>query len=86
MRDAIAQAIVDIMYAQGWTCDYHEPDVRCSECKKAWKRTADAVMGLLAELPTVVFQETGRSEGWFDYGERSGMLSQGRYALVRLGE
>jgi len=98
LRDAIAQAIVDIMYAQGWTCDYHEPDVRCSECKKAWKRTADAVMGLLAEQPTIEVYVQSASEGtWAELGfghgnevshraikAELGAGGGGRYALVRL--
>lgn len=42
-RDAIVQAL----YTRGWTCDMHEPDLACEECRVLWRDTADAILAAL---------------------------------------
>ena len=71
MRDKIAQAIRDI-------CP--QPDV--DEVFAA----ADAVVALFAEQPTIEYHEATSDAGWFDFGERSGLLRPGEYAAVRLDD
>ena len=42
LRDEVASVLLD----NGWTCEYHEPDAYCGECRRLYAVTADAVLAV----------------------------------------
>ena len=43
LRDEVASVLLD----NGWTCEYHEPDAYCGECRRLYAVTADAVLAVV---------------------------------------
>jgi len=43
LREAVARAIAN----EGWTCTYHEPDPKCSDCHRAHQAAARAVLAAI---------------------------------------
>lgn len=41
------EAVANVMREQGWTCEYHEPDIECGQCRSLHLATATAVIAHL---------------------------------------
>ena len=61
------QAFAAVMADDGWTCDYHDPTVPCSECDRARVHTATAAV--TAALPHLAEQFAALIEAHRHYDE-----------------
>jgi hypothetical protein len=51
-QSADIEKVAQVLLDEGWTCEYHEPDARCEQCRDSHYRTARAIVAALA--PRVV--------------------------------
>jgi hypothetical protein len=42
-----ADRVAYVLFEEGWTCEYHEPDLDCSMCQRIHRHTAEKVMEAL---------------------------------------
>ena len=47
MSDQQKDVIVGILSSDGWTCEYHEPDLKCKVCQRLHNNTADRILEAL---------------------------------------
>ncbi|SBS73907.1 hypothetical protein MHPYR_180116 [uncultured Mycobacterium sp.] len=57
----IINAIAAVMAADGWTCEYHEPDATCDQCRESHQKTATNQLAALraAGIAVVELPEPG---------------------------
>lgn len=48
--DLRVETVASVILRDGWTCEYHEPDETCSQCRKLHLATARVVVEALDEL------------------------------------
>ena len=58
----LREAIVQVLWNDGWTCDYHEPDNQCVECAGLHGATADKVMATIHEHADIKAATTAMGE------------------------
>ena len=70
LRDEVASVLLD----NGWTCEYHEPDAYCGECRRLYAVTADAVLAVVRR----------RIEGLLSWPSSGGDVVVSRQDVLRL--
>lgn len=97
MTDDVIEQAARVLDEEGWTCEYHEPDSGCEECRELHLETARALAdaGLLRQEPTgdgweivdflTEFVETVRDEPQFTAAEHAlmGAGEMDRAGLLR---
>lgn len=75
LRDEVASVLLD----NGWTCEYHEPDAYCGECRRLYAVTADAVLAVARKH----YRE--RAEGLISWDSNGNPVIDRRDVLALLG-
>ena len=47
MSDQQRDVVVGVLSNDGWTCEYHEPDLKCKVCQRLHNNTADRILEAL---------------------------------------